>query len=106
MPRQLLICLAVLMLLLQGVTQVSADALPSSQMQEHCEGHDTAPEDCPCCADELMLNGGCTNLCSMAAALLPASLRVPSGTNGETRWLVVAEFTGPSYLPLHPPPIP
>jgi hypothetical protein len=33
-------------------------------------------------------------------------LRVPPGANGETRRLVVAESAGPSYVPLHPPPIP
>jgi hypothetical protein len=105
MSRPLVICLVVLTLLLQGVTQVSAAVLADSQSQHHCDGHAMAEEDCACCANGAMLNEGCAASCYMAIALPVALLDLPRVANGEHHSLVSVAATGPAYLPLNPPPI-
>lgn len=105
MSRQLIAALVLIGLVLQGVTQVSAIASPQSQTERHCDGHEMAGKDCPCCADELAASGACATLCSVLAALPALSLTLPRPLNEESHGLVVRGASGPAYTPLNPPPI-
>jgi hypothetical protein len=105
MARRILICVLMVMLSLQGITQVRAAVQSDLAMQEHCAGHDMSLEDCDCCPDELAMGSGCSSLCSSSAALPSVSLTLPSPASPEQHSLIVLETQSPAYLPLNPPPI-
>lgn len=106
MSRKSLICLVILGLILQGVTVASADVLPASQMQHHCDGHEMSGEACDCCADDLVSGGGgCASFCVLAAALPVQILQFPPPPGSEPHRLVDQGVADPAYLPLNPPPI-
>lgn len=105
MARRILICVLMVMLNLQGITQVRAAVQSDLAMQEHCAGHDMSKEDCSCCPDEPAMGVGCSSLCSVTAALPALSFTLPRPMSPEQHVLVVLETPSPAYLPLNPPPI-
>jgi hypothetical protein len=106
MSKRILSCLVLLVLFnLQGIAQASVAAHAESARQAHCADHATSPEGCSCCPDELALYAGCASLCSMIAALPTMSIHVHGSAIREYHSLVVRESSGPSYIPLNPPPI-
>ena len=105
MTRRLISWLIVFALLLQGVAPVSAAVSSHSQNQQHCSGHEAVAEDCACCTDEVVLNGGCGTQCSMMVAV---SATTPTGAGTaslEHQGLIWVGALGPAHLPLNPPPI-
>jgi hypothetical protein len=104
MSGRLATLLALIMLMFQGITQVSAQALPESHMQQHCGDHDPAKQ-CECCSGEFAMSGGCASLCSAGISVSSIILHVqPVAAHAYDRVCVRGD-PGPSYLPLNPPPI-
>ena len=105
MLRKILNVCVVVMLLLQGVAQASVDVQPHSSSL-HCAGHDLAKTDCPCCGDSwLGMAGGCATSCVTSVAMTQQSFDVPPALPQLHQTPAVHWQTGPSYLPLTPPPI-
>jgi hypothetical protein len=104
MSRRVIGCFILLMVILQGMVQVSAAALPAVHIQQHCAGHDSA-QDCACCAAGMAMTGGCTSLCSVSMVVALVSLLIPHSNNSQHSRLSVHGAFGPAYLPLNPPPI-
>ncbi len=93
-----------MMLVLQGVAQVSTNPLPETQVEEHCDGHDSR-QDCSCCPADMSMTGGCAALCSVSIAVAAAALSVPRMNSGGYLRVAIQGTFGPAYLPLNPPPI-
>jgi hypothetical protein len=101
MSRRLIICL-LMMFVLQGV-QASAESLPQAHMQQHCADHDSG-QDCSCCSGAMSM-AGCATLCSAGIAVSPAAMLIPHVASDGYQRLAVQGSSGPTYLPLNPPPI-
>jgi hypothetical protein len=105
MLRNLLNACVLVMLILQGVAQASVDVQPHSSSL-HCASHDMSKSDCPCCGDSwLGMAGGCATSCVTSVAMMQQAFDLPRALPQlhqapASRWQ-----SGPSYLPLTPPPI-
>jgi hypothetical protein len=105
MLRNILNAFVLVMLILQGVAQASVQAQPHSSSQ-HCASHDAAKTDCPCCGDSwLGMAGGCATSCVTSCAIPQQSFDVPRALPQSHETAALDWQTGPSYLPLTPPPI-
>lgn len=97
--------LAMLIVILQGVTLIGIDALADTSESMPCAEHQESMDDCPCCPDGIASSGGCEDYCSSIAALSSAPVSVfASSADMDIRALEAGSF-GPTYVPLHPPPI-
>jgi hypothetical protein len=106
MLRRFIIYTVTFLFVLQGAVQASmplAGAEPPAQ--HHCDGHENAPQDCPCCPDGVALSGGCMNAC-LAVSMLPVTALIldPTETIEHSR-IEISGAPGPSYAPFKPPPI-
>ena len=105
MLRNLLNVFVLVMLLLQGVAQASVDVQPHSSSM-HCADHDPAKSDCPCCGDSwLGMAAGCATSCASSVAMTQQAFHVPPALPQSHQAAALHWQTGPSYLPLTPPPI-
>lgn len=105
MLRNLINICVLVMLLVQGVAQASVDVQPHSSSM-HCAGHDAAKTDCPCCGDSwLEMAIGCASGCAAFVAIAQQAFDVPPALPQFHRAAALHWQSGPSYLPLNPPPI-
>ena len=105
MMRNILNACVLVMLLLQGVAQASVVVQPHSPSL-HCADHDPAKTDCPCCGDSwLGMAAGCATSCAASTAMCQQSFDVPPAAAQSHQTAACHWRTGPSYLPLTPPPI-
>jgi hypothetical protein len=105
MLRNLVNACVLVMLILQGVAQAGVDIQPHSSTL-HCADHDPAKTDCPCCGDNwLGISGSCATSCAAAAAMIQQSFDLPPALRQSHEAAAFPWHTGPSYLPLTPPPI-
>lgn len=103
--RHLINACVLVMLLLQGVVQASADVQPQSSSL-HCAGHDMSKTDCPCCGDTwLGMAAGCSTGCTALVAISQQTFDVPPALPESHSAAALHWQAGPSYLPLIPPPI-
>lgn len=103
MIRAAIHAIVLLMMILQGVVQVSANAaeVPTS----HCIGHEANADDCACCSDAAMAQSGCAAVCVVAAAIPSHSLALSHCSIGAPSSILTTVRVDPAYLPLNPPPI-
>lgn len=105
MLRNILNVFVVVMLLLQGVAQASVH-VQSHASSMHCAAHDPAKTDCPCCGDSwLGMAAGCASSCAASVAMTQQSFDVPRALPQSHETAAFHWQSGPSYLPLTPPPI-
>lgn len=105
MLRPLLSTLVLVMLVLQGMTQVGAHAY-DEPATEHCAGHEQNDTDCACCDGLTLANSaGCAALCAVMAPAQVLSTELAHLASGHDCSFVDRLLTNPAYLPLTPPPI-
>jgi hypothetical protein len=103
--RNLFNVVVLVMLLLQGVAQASVDVQPHGSSM-HCADHDMSKNACPCCGDSwLGMAAGCTSGCAAFVAISQQALTVPPAAPQSYLTAALHWQSGPSYLPLTPPPI-
>jgi hypothetical protein len=112
MCRRLLNVIVLLMLILQGIGQVSAQGVVEHAAEKsvpasspHCPEHIDQANECSCCDAALMTEAGCASLCSVSAAPPVMSLRFYRPTDRDAAPRVIGALLTIFYLPLTPPPI-